>query len=112
MKNHLLYKASQPSNPVRTPGGGGERELLELGRWGYMVWLFAATAPGEVAVEGVEEGSRMTTVTTRPRVFNLPKEEMEKVGETCHSLVELQVKHSLFPRIFRFTFLKYFSHSN
>ena len=58
MKNHLLYKASRPSNPLTT--AAGSESFLNWGDGGYMVWLFAATAPGEVAArrKGWREGKR------------------------------------------------------
>ena len=43
MKNYLLYKARQPSNP---PRDGGERELLELGRWGLYGLAFCSNSAG------------------------------------------------------------------
>ena len=57
MKNHVLYKASQPSNPLRTPGGG-EAELLELGRWGLYGLAFCSNSAGGGggAAERVEGG--------------------------------------------------------
>ena len=42
------------------------------------------------AVE-VMEGHKMSANSVQPRLFNLAKEEVEKVRENCHSLVELQV---------------------
>ena len=45
MKNYLLYKASQPSNPLASRDGG-EGELLELGRWGLYGLAFCSNSAG------------------------------------------------------------------